>query len=153
MRTSIFRRGAIILAASMVALLAIFTAGVVWPTPQLEPNRTQGPLAIVGITVVDVRSSVLLPDRTVLVDAGHIVAVGARDSVRLPGGAAVIDGAGRYLMPALWDMHTHVYAVSPLLDLPLYRHRRGRGNPDHTRDRQPGQRAAERAGAGVLRDG
>src|SRR5687768_7711654 len=23
-------------------------------------------------------------------------------------------------MPALWDMHTHVYAVSPLLDLPLY---------------------------------
>jgi imidazolonepropionase-like amidohydrolase len=120
MRTSIFRRGAIILAASMVALLALFIAGVLWPTPRLEPNRTQGPLAIVGVTVVDVRSSVLLPDRTVLVDAGHIVAVGARDSVRLPGGAAVIDGAGRYLMPALWDMHTHVYAVSPLLDLPLY---------------------------------
>ena len=23
-------------------------------------------------------------------------------------------------MPALWDMHTHVYAVSPLLELPLY---------------------------------
>ena len=24
------------------------------------------------------------------------------------------------LLPAFWDMHTHVYAVSPLLDLPLY---------------------------------
>jgi imidazolonepropionase-like amidohydrolase len=25
-----------------------------------------------------------------------------------------------FLMPALWDMHTHVLAISPLLDLPLY---------------------------------
>ncbi len=23
-------------------------------------------------------------------------------------------------MPTLWDMHTHVYAVSPMTDLPLY---------------------------------
>lgn len=27
--------------------------------------------------------------------------------MRAPAGARVIDAAGRYLMPALWDMHTH----------------------------------------------
>ena len=38
----------------------------------------------------------------------------------VPEGAEILDGRGRFLIPGLWDMHAHVYAVSPLLDLPLY---------------------------------
>lgn len=98
----------------------LFTAGVLWPAPEVEPARTELPLAITHVALVDVQGARLVPNRTVLVDAGRIVAVGHGDSVKVPPTAMVVDGRGRYLMPALWDMHTHVYAVSPLLDLPLY---------------------------------
>lgn len=55
-----------------------------------------------------------------LVAGGRIVTVGDEETVALPPEATIVDGRGRYLLPALWDMHTHVYAISPLLDLPLY---------------------------------
>jgi imidazolonepropionase-like amidohydrolase len=62
----------------------------------------------------------LLRDQTVLVDSGRIVATGSEGSVAVPHAAVTLDGRGKYVLPALWDMHVHVYAISPLLDLPLY---------------------------------
>ena len=106
------------LAAAIGIAAASFAAGVLWPLERLEPVRTRGPLAITGVTVVDVRAGTLLPDRTVLVEDARIRAVGS--DVAVPRGARVVDGRGKYLMPALWDMHAHVYAISPMLDLPLY---------------------------------
>ena len=115
LKRMLFAVGAVI--ATAVALFAI---GVLWPLERLEPVRTRGAVAIVGVNVVDVRSGTVLPDRTVIVEQGRIRAVGT--GIPLPRGARVIDGrgGGKYLMPALWDMHAHVYAISPLLDLPLY---------------------------------
>ena len=49
-----------------------------------------------------------LPDMTVIVSGGKIVAVGKADDVPIPEGALVVDGTGRYLIPGLWDMHAHV---------------------------------------------
>lgn len=62
----------------------------------------------------------MLPRRTVLIRNGMIREVVDEGTKSFPHGTHVIDGTGRYLMPSLWDMHTHVYAFSPLLDLPLY---------------------------------
>ena len=62
----------------------------------------------------------MLPNRTVVLEKGRIRSVGIDGTGSVPAGALVIDGRGKYLLPALWDMHTHVFAVSPLLDLPLY---------------------------------
>jgi imidazolonepropionase-like amidohydrolase len=47
-------------------------------------------------------------DQTVLVQDGRIKAIGARGSVAVPAGALEIDGAGKYLMPGLADMHVHL---------------------------------------------
>ena len=65
-------------------------------------------LAIRGVTVVDVGTGALLADRTVVVDAARdrIVAVDSGDA-SLPPGARVVDGAGAYVIPGLWDMHVH----------------------------------------------
>jgi imidazolonepropionase-like amidohydrolase len=93
---------------------------VLWPTPTLGPPRHTTPLAIVNVTVVDVQGDRLVAGQTVLVEAGRIVAVGDTSAVDVPSSAQRVDGTNRYLLPALWDMHAHVLAFSPLLDLPLF---------------------------------
>jgi hypothetical protein len=66
-------------------------------------------IAIVGATVIPMtEGSTALADRTVLIRDGKISAIGRRGSVRVPSGARVIDGAGRYLIPGLTDAHVHL---------------------------------------------
>ncbi len=64
-------------------------------------------LVLKNVNVVDVDSGAVIAGRSVVVSDGYIKDVGAQGSVRAPAGARVIDESGRYLMPALWDMHTH----------------------------------------------
>ena len=78
------------------------------------------PVAITGAAVVDVESGRLLPDRTVIIRGSRIVTVGARGSTRVPVGARVIDGRGRYLIPGLWDMHVHNPDPGATAMLPVY---------------------------------
>lgn len=106
------------LAVAIVLAIATFAVGVLWPARPLEAVRTRGPLAIVDVGVVDVRSGAVLPRRTVLIEKGRIREIGV--TVSLPPAAHIVDGRGKYLLPSLWDMHTHVLAVTPLVDLPLY---------------------------------
>ena len=89
--------------------------------PARVPSPAPASLALVGATVVDARSGALLPDRTVLVAGNRILAVGPRGSVRVPAGARVVDAAGKYLIPGLWDMHAHL-TLNPAadrIDVPL----------------------------------
>jgi hypothetical protein len=66
-------------------------------------------LAIVGVTLIPMtEGTTALADRTVLIRAGRISQIGQRGSVRVPAGARVIDGNGRYLMPGLTDAHVHL---------------------------------------------
>jgi imidazolonepropionase-like amidohydrolase len=61
---------------------------------------------------VDVRAFIdgsrFAEHQTVLVSGGRIVAVGAAGSVSTPRGATIIQGAGKTLVPGLWDCHQHV---------------------------------------------
>ena len=64
------------------------------------------PMAFVHVNVVPLASDGVLPDQTVIVDQGLIVAVGK--DVAIPSGATVIDcHATAWLAPGLADMHTH----------------------------------------------
>jgi hypothetical protein len=76
-------------------------------------------IAITNVRVVDVRTGDVQPNRTVLILGGRIDAVGRAAETRVPPGARVVDGSGKYLIPGLWDMHTHVTgfgrAALPLL--------------------------------------
>jgi hypothetical protein len=49
-----------------------------------------------------------MPNQTVVVHAGRIQAVGPSAQVPVPADAVRIDGAGKYLMPGLADMHVHL---------------------------------------------
>lgn len=55
--------------------------------------------------------------QTIVVDKGIITQVGPAAAVKIPAGAQVIDGAGKTLVPGLWDAHMHVAddASGPML--------------------------------------
>ncbi len=65
-------------------------------------------VAVTGVTVVDVTGGASVPGSTVLIEDGRISAIGPAGEVRVPREARVVDGAGRWLVPGLWDMHVHL---------------------------------------------
>ncbi len=69
------------------------------------------PLAILGVGVVEVESGRLLPNRTVVVEAGRIVAAGPADETPVPPDSRVVEADGQYLIPGLWDARVHVFAT------------------------------------------
>ena len=64
-------------------------------------------LLIEHVAVVDVIAARVQPDMTVEIRGRTISAMSAGRRVQIPPGATVIDGRGKYLIPALWDMHVH----------------------------------------------
>lgn len=79
-----------------------------------QPSRT-ALLAIVNVTVIDVVAGQQVAGQTVLVRGSRIERVGPAARVGVPAGATVVDGAGRYLLPGLADMHVHLYTEGDLL--------------------------------------
>ena len=77
-------------------------------------------VAITGVTAVDVEHGSSRPDVTVVIDGPRITAVGPASSARIPVGARIIDGRGKWLIPGLWDMHVHVAVPTGQRLLGLY---------------------------------
>ena len=74
-----------------------------------DAGEASDAIAFVGVHVVPMTSEgAVLADRTVIVRDGRIAAVGPRRDVEIPVGALTIDGAGRYLVPGLADLHVHL---------------------------------------------
>ena len=77
--------------------------------PTVRPGAVQTvTLAIEDVTVVPMDRAGVIPHQTVIIAGGRVTAMGAEGTVRVPDGAWRIDGKGRYLMPALTDMHVHL---------------------------------------------
>jgi imidazolonepropionase-like amidohydrolase len=79
--------------------------------PATAPAPFDSPIAFTHATVVDVETGRLLPDQTVVVAGNRIREVGP--AVRIGARTRVVDASGKYLIPGLWDMHTHVYGNGP----------------------------------------
>jgi len=65
------------------------------------------------VTVVDPETGKVLSGRTVVMEGSRIVSVGSK----APQGARVVNGAGKFVMPGLWDMHSHFRASGGDLEL------------------------------------
>lgn len=84
----------------------LFLAGY---APQLASQVPPvGPVALVGVTVLDTRTGERHPDATVVTDGVAIRAVGPRRATPVPPGVRVVEGRGRFVVPGLWDMHVHL---------------------------------------------
>lgn len=77
------------------------------PNTGFTPARHLTALVVDGVTVIDVRDGHRLPNQRVIIIGNRIQAMGAGTTVPIPAGAQIVDGRGKYLIPGLWDMHTH----------------------------------------------
>jgi imidazolonepropionase-like amidohydrolase len=75
---------------------------------ELSP-KTSVPLALTGATLIDIAGKPPVPDSVVLIEGDRIVAAGSRAAVKIPNNAQIINVAGKFLLPGLWDMHAHLY--------------------------------------------
>ncbi len=80
-------------------------------------HRPAQGLAIRHVRLFDSETASVREDQTVTVAGNRITRVtGGRDAA-VPAGAEVIDGAGKTLLPGLFDMHVHFEAHDGLLDI------------------------------------
>jgi len=89
----------------VVVTLSIALGAASQPAP---PRQT----VITAVTVIDVPAGRAIPDQTVVVTGDRIARTGPRAGFKVPSGATVVDGTGKFLIPGLWDMHGHLFSNS-----------------------------------------
>jgi hypothetical protein len=89
-------------AFASVFLVILSLATVVAPSSAADPV-----LAFRHVNVIDAAGSPVRPDMTVVVEGQRIVNLGKSGDVQIPKSAKIVDAAGKFLIPGLWDMHVH----------------------------------------------
>ena len=90
-------------------LLILGTSDPVTAQQDTVASRTAvGAVAFVNVNLIRMNSERVEPGQTVIVSANRIAAIGVSPDVRVPQGATVIDGSGRYLVPGLTDAHVYL---------------------------------------------
>ncbi len=81
----------------MLGILAALTAKAL-PTPNS--------LVITHATIIDVRNGQLLRDQTIVITGDRITSI-SHQPIEIPARAEVVNAAGKFVIPGLWDLHAH----------------------------------------------
>ena len=73
--------------------------------PRTAVDSAIVPVALIGVTVIDVETGARRTGVTVLTQGDRIAALGPQ--IAIPKGASRVSGKGKFLIPGLWDMHSH----------------------------------------------
>ena len=104
-----------------MVLLYLTNAGVLsFDKPYIYTYSSELPasnlvVAFANVNVIPMDSERVLEDQTVIVNDGKIELIGSSDRIEVPGGALIVDGRGKYLMPGLVDMHVHIMYENDML--------------------------------------
>ncbi|MEO9871773.1 amidohydrolase family protein [Ekhidna sp.] len=102
----------------MASALAIILIGIWWPLENIEPPSIPKSILIQSVNIVDVDSGKILSDRSVWIKDNRIVKIDS-GMATIASAELTINGKGKYLIPGLWDMHTHSSKLSPWIHHPL----------------------------------
>ena len=89
-------------------LFLIFLSLACSAEPQADANKSGDVLLITNVTIIDGSDAPPLENAAILIRGNRIARLGPVGRISVPEGGEVYDGSGRYLIPGLWDMHTHV---------------------------------------------
>jgi imidazolonepropionase-like amidohydrolase len=78
-----------------------------WPGPGPEIAPATGSFAITDVTLIDGTGAPARSHVTVVVESGRIARIQPAGAP-LPANTRAVRGAGRFLIPGLWDMHAHM---------------------------------------------
>jgi imidazolonepropionase-like amidohydrolase len=86
---------------------------------QETPSIDQRALAFTHVTVIDATGAPAQPDMTVVISGNHITALGKAGKVTIPRSARIMNANNKFMIPGLWDMHTHAF-IRSRKSFPLY---------------------------------
>lgn len=106
----------------MRAALVILTVALsLWCCAHGRGDGSARTLAIVGATVVHpgrAGDDAIERDATVIVTGDSIAQVGPTATTKVPEGATIVDGTGRWVIPGLIDSHVHFFQSGNLFTRP-----------------------------------
>lgn len=105
--------------AIIIVAIAIIIPAYLWPTSSLQTPVAFERTIIKNVNVVDVVTGEVTADQFVLIEQSRITKIDTTH-ITASDDALIIDGTGKYLIPGLWDMHTHSNQHSEWLHHPLY---------------------------------
>ncbi len=109
---------------SIALLLGLFllsaAALILLPLPDPPgPVYSHSHIVLDQVHIVDTRSGEIQRDRAIWIKQGRIEQITAA-GVSVPADYHYVNGRGRYVVPGLWDNHSHSLKLSPQLHHPLY---------------------------------
>lgn len=104
------RTAILLLAAGAMSASAIALAQSTQTAKPAAPSAASDTTVFANVNVLPMHTNTVVPNSTVVVTGSRIVAVGPSTAITPPAGARVIDGAGKFLMPGLAEMHGHIPA-------------------------------------------
>jgi hypothetical protein len=106
--------------SSLIALCAIGVALAAFlPLKNAPLVGIKGDYSLQHVNIVDTISGGILSDMTVLIEQGRISEIIPGSHYQPRSNFVDIPASGKYLLPGLWDMHTHSLKLSPQLHHPL----------------------------------
>ncbi|HKT68905.1 MAG TPA: amidohydrolase family protein, partial [Terriglobales bacterium] len=87
--------------------LSIASALLLSPPSTAQTQPAPVPIVITHATVINPGTPSVQANQTVVVTNARITSVSGSERLLPPKNARVIDAAGQYLIPGLWDMHVH----------------------------------------------
>ena len=90
-----------------------------WTLSSAAPERrTPTRIVIEDVTVLELKTGRLFAHKNVVIEEGMITTVENSTTHDHWTNADVVDGRGKFLMPGMWDMHSHITHTE--VDFPLY---------------------------------
>jgi len=79
-------------------------------------QKEKADIIIHSVHIVDVAANKIIPDQTVVISRERILKTGCGQLLNRYAAPAVINAKGKYIMPGLWDMHTHFGGGDSLIE-------------------------------------
>lgn len=119
-KTGLIKTLSLGLGCVLLCLLLLFTGLLLRPLAEPPgPVWSGDALVLDNVHIVDTRSGEIQPDRAIWVKQGRIEQI-TTAGVSMAANYHYVDGRGRYVVPGLWDSHSHSLKLSPQLHHPLY---------------------------------
>lgn len=104
----------------LLLLLLVIISAVLWPMPKLDPPKKFDTVFIQSVNIIDVKSGEILENRDIIIKNNIISAIDTSGILKVNPNSLIINGSDKYIIPGLWDMHTHSNQHSEWLHHPLY---------------------------------
>lgn len=110
-----------ILGLAGLLILTVFVLLTI-PMPDALSQKEAVPhLVLHDVQIVDLENDTILANQSLRIENGRIKVIGHVDSLQINQEAILIDAKGKYVIPALWDMHVHyISSQAPQFTMPLF---------------------------------